>query len=258
MIVMPRRLSDEVASRVRALIEEHQLEAGMKLPAERQLAIQLGVSRNSLREALAKLVSEGVLISRRGGGTFVRWQHEAWSEQNIVQPLKSLMADDPDYSFDILEARHAIEASTAWHAAMRATSADKEKIRLCFEATQSEDPDLASQADVRFHLAIAEASHNVVLLQTMRGFFDVLQSSVKQSRQRMYLVPPVFSQLTEQHQAVLDAIVAGDADGARKAMMAHLSFVHTTIKQFDEDQARQARITRLPGDPGENSRENNT
>ena len=141
---------------------------------------------------------------------------------------------------------------------MRATSADKEKIRLCFEATQSEDPDLASQADVRFHLAIAEASHNVVLLQTMRGFFDVLQSSVKQSRQRMYRVPPVFSQLTEQHQAVLDAIVAGDADGARKAMMAHLSFVHTTIKQFDEDQARQARITRLPGDPGENSRENNT
>ncbi|SUX57034.1 DNA-binding transcriptional repressor LldR [Citrobacter amalonaticus] len=161
MIVMPRRLSDEVASRVRALIEEQQLEAGMKLPAERQLAVQLGVSRNSLREALAKLVSEGVLLSRRGGGTFVRWQHEEWSEQNIVQPLKTLMADDPDYSFDILEARHAIEASTAWHAAIRATTADKEKIKLCFDATLSEDPDLASQVDVRFHLAIAEASHNV-------------------------------------------------------------------------------------------------
>lgn len=66
------------------------------------------------------------------------------------------------------------------------------KIQLCFEATLSEDPDIASQADVRFHLAIAEASHNIVLLQTMRGFFDVLQSSVKHSRQRMYLVPPVF------------------------------------------------------------------
>ena len=248
MIVMPRRLSDEIASRVRALIEEQQLEAGMKLPAERQLAVQLGVSRNSLREALAKLVSEGVLISRRGGGTFIRWQHEAWSEQNIVQPLKTLLADDPDYSFDILEARHAIEASTAWHAAMRATAADKEKIRLCFEATQSEDPDLASQADVRFHLAIAEASHNVVLLQTMRGFFDVLQSSVKQSRQRMYQVPPVFTQLTVQHREIMDAIFAGDADGAREAMMAHLGFVHTTIRQFDEDQARSARITRLPNE----------
>ncbi|RXJ12250.1 transcriptional regulator LldR [Lelliottia nimipressuralis] len=244
MIVMPRRLSDEIASRVRALIEEQQLEAGMKLPAERQLAALLGVSRNSLREALATLVSEGVLLSRRGGGTFVRWQHDDWSEQNIVQPLKTLMENDPDYSFDILEARHAIEASTAW----RATDADKEKLKACFEATQSDNPDIASQADVRFHLAIAEASHNVVLLQTMRGFFDLLQSSVKQSRQRMYLVPPVFAQLTEQHQAVLDAILKGDADAARKAMMAHLGFVHTTIKRFDEDQAGQARITRLPGD----------
>ncbi len=246
MIVLPRRLSDEVADRVRALIDEKNLEAGMKLPAERQLAMQLGVSRNSLREALAKLVSEGVLLSRRGGGTFIRWRHDTWSEQNIVQPLKTLMVDDPDYSFDILEARYAIEASTAWHAAMRATPGDKEKIQLCFEATLSEDPDIASQADVRFHLAIAEASHNIVLLQTMRGFFDVLQSSVKHSRQRMYLVPPVFSQLTEQHQAVIDAIFAGDADGARKAMMAHLGFVHTTMKRFDEDQARHARITRLP------------
>ncbi|MCP6060353.1 GntR family transcriptional regulator, partial [Klebsiella pneumoniae] len=81
-----------------------QLEAGMRLPAERQLAAQLGVSRNSLREALATLVSEGVLLSRRGGGTFVRWQHDDWSEQNIVQPLKTLMENDPDYSFDILEA----------------------------------------------------------------------------------------------------------------------------------------------------------
>lgn len=54
----------------------------------------------------------------------------------------------------------------------------------------------------------------------------------------------------------MDAILAGDADGARKAMMAHLSFVHTTIKRFDEDQARQARITRLPGDHNEISREN--
>ena len=50
-------------------------------------------------------------------------------------------------------------------------------------------------------------------------------------------------------EAVLDAILTGDAEAARKAMMAHLGFVHTTIKQFDEDQARQARITRLPGDP---------
>lgn len=256
MRVLPRRLTDDIADRVCRLIEEQNLEAGMRLPAERQLSQQLGVSRNSLREALAKLVSEGLLVSRRGGGTFVRWQHEPWSEQNIVQPLKSLLADDPDYSFDILEARHAIEGSTAWHAALRATEADKDKIRLCFDATLSDDADLAAQADVRFHLAIAEASHNVVLLQTMRGFFELLQSSVKQSRQRMYQAPSVFAKLTEQHQAVLAAILEGDAEGARSAMMTHLGFVHSTIKQFDEDQARQARITRLPDAHLTPSREN--
>jgi GntR family L-lactate dehydrogenase operon transcriptional regulator len=82
----------------------------------------------------------------------------------------------------------------------------------------------------------------------MRGFFDLLQSSVKQSRQRMYQVPPVFTQLTGQHREIMDAIFAGDAGSAREAMMAHLGFVHTTIRQFDEDQARRARITRLPDD----------
>ena len=95
----------------------------------------------------------------------------------------------------------------------------------------------------------------MVLLQTMRGFFDLLQSSVIQSRERMYLVPPVFAKLTEQHLAVLNAITAGDAEGARQAMMAHLGFVHTTIKRFDEDLARQARITRLPDDHTDISRE---
>jgi GntR family L-lactate dehydrogenase operon transcriptional regulator len=127
MTAIAERLSEDVARRIRTLIRERGLEAGMRLPSERQLALQLGVSRNSLREAIAKLISEGVLLSRHGGGTFVRWQHEAWSEQNIVQPLKTLLEDDPDYSFDILEARHAIEGSTAWHAALRATPIEKEK-----------------------------------------------------------------------------------------------------------------------------------
>ena len=250
MIVMPRRLSDEVASRVRALIEEQQLEAGMKLPAERQLAVQLGVSRNSLREALAKLVSEGVLISRRGGGTFIRWQHEAWSEQNIVQPLKTLLADDPDYSFDILEARHAIEASTAWHAARRATAEDKAHIERCYQmmlqVSDRDDPDLAAHSDVRFHLAIAEAAHNLVLLQAMRGLFDLLQSSVMQSRQRMYTAPEIFQQLAVQHQAMCQAIIAGDAERARSATIHHLEFVDATMRNLHEEEARRARSLRIP------------
>ncbi|MDO6407377.1 transcriptional regulator LldR [Pantoea phytobeneficialis] len=245
------RLADTLRARLRAWIDEHQLQPGMRLPAERRLAAEFGVSRSSLREAIQQLISSGVLISRRGGGTWLRQPQEPWSEQRIVEPIRQLLAADPDYRYDILEARHAIEASTAWHAALRATEADKEKLQYAFDATlklkESDDPDLAAQADVRFHLAIAEASHNVVLLQTMRGFFDLLQSSVMQSRQRMYTQPVIFDRLTEQHQALLNAILAGDAEAARLAAMDHLGFVHTTLKTLHEDEARQARITRLPG-----------
>jgi len=244
-------IAEHLVVRLRRYIQQQKLEPGMKLPAERQLAAELGVSRSSLREALQQLVSSGMLMSRRGGGTWLRQRLEPWSEQRIVAPIRELLQGDPDYRYDILEARHAIEASTAWYAAQRATEADKERLRLAFDATlklkESDDPDLAAQADVRFHLAIAEASHNVVLLQTMRGFFELLQSSVLQSRQRMYSQPPIFAQLTEQHQRLLDAILAGDADEARHAVMDHLSFVHTTLKSLHEDEARQARSTRLPG-----------
>lgn len=247
-----RRLVDLTVERIRALIEQRQLEAGARLPSERQLSAELGVSRNTVREALRELRSANEVVSRRGGGTFVRWQPELWSESHIVQPLRALMAGDPGYRYDILEARHAIEASTAWHAALRATEADKEKLRYCFDATlklkDSDDPDLAAQADVRFHLAIAEASHNLVLLQTMRGFFELLQSSVMQSRQRMYTRPPIFARLTEQHQALLQAILDGDPARARREVQDHLAFVYTTIKTLDEEQARQARVMRLPDD----------
>lgn len=252
MTITGRRVVEQLAERLRALIDEQNLRAGQRLPAERQLALELGVSRNSVREALARLRSEGILVSRRGGGSYVGQPADDWSDSRIVQPIRALMAGDPDYRYDILEARHAIEGGTAWHAALRASRADKEKLQYCFDATlkfhERDDPDLAAQADVRFHLAIAEASHNLVLLQTMRGFFDLLQSSVMQSRQRMYTQPPIFARLTEQHQTLLEAILDGDAERARRAAHEHLGFVHTTIRTLDEDEARQARVTRLPED----------
>jgi len=252
------RLVDKVVEQLKNRIEIEQLKHGTRLPAERQLAAEFGCSRSMVREAIQKLVGEGVLTSRRGGGTFLRHEPEAWSEERIVQPLKTLVADDPDYRQDILEARHTIEASTAWYAATRASAADKEKLIACFEATlafkDSDDPDLAAQADVRFHLAIAEASHNVVLLQTMRGFFDLLQSSVMHSRQHMFSTPTIFARLTDQHHALLQAILKGDAEAARQAAQDHLAFVHNTLKTRQEDEARRVRISRLPDEPATKTR----
>ena len=140
-----RRLAESPAERLRAFIDQQRLQPGERLPAERQLAQQLMVSRSSLREALQKLISEGVLVSRRGGGNFIAERAADWSAARLVMPLSTLLADDPGYRYDVLEARIAIEASTARHAARRATAEDKAHIERCYQmmlqVSDRDDPD---------------------------------------------------------------------------------------------------------------------
>ncbi len=237
------KLADHLASQLQELIAVRSLRAGARLPAERVLAVELGVSRPSLREAIQKLASQGILESRRGGGTYVKAAPENWAEASIVAPLESLLRSVPEYGYDVLEVRHALESATAWHAAHRATDEDRARIRAAFEAMQaaSDDAEMLSRRDAEFHLAIAEASHNAVLIQVMRGLFELLHSSVSQSRQRMYSVPRNFEDLSAQHRTVMDAILAGQADTAREAIHRHLDYVDGTLRKLDEDEARLAR-----------------
>lgn len=136
---------------------------------------------------------------------------------------------------------------------MRATAADKEKIRLCFEATKRRSRSrLAGRRSLSSRHCGSLTQRGAVtdharFLRRIAVFGETEPPAYVPCAARIFATDGAASGRP-------DAIVAGDADGARKAMMAHLSFVHTTIKRFDEDQARRARITRLPGDPGENSR----
>ncbi len=253
------RLVDQIAQRVQALIQEQGLQAGDRLPAERRLAEQLGVSRPSLREAIQQLSSQGLLTSRRGGGTYLSAPPSAagadagWTHDSLVGPLGTLFLQDPHYRYDVLEARGAIEGATAWLAAQRATDADRERLRQACEATlrhgPQDPPEAAARADARFHLAIAEASHNLVLLQTMRGLFELLQATVTQSRQRLYSAEPTATRLDAQHHEILQAILDGDAEQARQAMLDHLDYVGATVRALDDDQARLERSARLPHSP---------
>ncbi|WP_434032078.1 transcriptional regulator LldR [[Pseudomonas] boreopolis] len=245
------RLSDRVAEQLRNLIAERGLQPGARLPAERALALALGVSRTVLREAIAQLSSQGLLRARVGGGTYV--QGPPSSEQVLAGPMApylSLFQADPEYRFDVLEIRHALEGAAAWHAAQRATEADHARIRAAFQALQAahgrNDPAGEARADADFHLAIAEAAHNLVLLQVMRGLFELLQTNISQSRQKLFLSPRTSEPLAVQHRALMDAILAGDAERARDAAHAHLEFVHTSLRTLDDDEARRARASRLP------------
>ncbi len=250
------RISDKVALQLRALVDDNGLQPGDRLPAERVLSVQLGVSRTALREAIAQLSSQGLLQARLGGGTYVcapRARALAAIEEPLA-PYLPLFQGDPEYRFDVLEIRHALEGATAWHAALRADEADRTRIRQAFQvmldAHGHDDPAGEARADADFHLSIAEASHNLVLLQVMRGLFDLLQANISQSREKLYTSPRTFSPLSDQHREMMDAVLAGDPERARAAAHAHLEFVHTTLRGLDEDDARRARASRLPSRHG--------
>ena len=168
------KIADRVVQSLYDLIEQQSMQVGDRLPSERQLCEQLSVSRSSLREALQKLSSLGVVSSRVGAGTYLAKRPQSdWSDQFILQPLSDLIDQDPLYRFDVQEARLILEGGTAWYAAQRSTEEDRAKIHHFYDQVlyfQSiGDADKASASDANFHLAIAEASHNIVLTQMMRS-----------------------------------------------------------------------------------------
>ncbi|MCF7749956.1 transcriptional regulator LldR [Bacillus subtilis subsp. subtilis] len=250
------RLSDKVAAQLRGLVTTQNLQPGDRLPAERTLAVQLGVSRTALREAIAQLSSQGLLTARVGGGTFVS-EPAARARQAIDEPLTPylpLFQGDPEYRFDVLEIRHALEGATAWHAALRATDVDRAKIRDAFDTMMAAhgkgDPAGEARADAAFHLAIAEASHNLVLLQVMRGLFELLQTNISQSCEKLYTSPRTFEPLSVQHREMMEGVLSGDPERARAAAHAHLEFVHTSLRTHDDNEARRTRASRLPSAHG--------
>ncbi len=243
------KVSDRVLQSLRHLIESQQMKVGERLPAERKLCEQLGVSRSSLREAIQQLTSQGMLVSKVGAGTYLQQLPSSWSQHQIVQPLSELIDEDPAYRFDVQEARIILEGGTAWHAALRATPEDIQHIRDCYDQIthfQSlGDDEQAARADANFHLAIAEASHNLVLIQVMRGVFDLLQFNVALGRRKVYSEAHRFDQLHEQHLQVIDAIERRDPEAARKAVCGHIEFVVQQVRSIDEEEARRQRSSRL-------------
>ncbi len=243
------KVSDKVVQDLRTLVEKNQMQVGDRLPAERKLCEQLGFPVLSLREAIQQLTSQGMLVSKVGAGTFLQQLPTNWSQYQIVQPLSNLIDEDPAYRFDVQEARMVLEGGTAWYAAQRATAEDLKNIRACYEQIAHfqilGDDDQAAIADAKFHLAIAEASHNLVLIQMMRGLFDLLQYNVVLGRRKVYTEAHRFDQLHDQHFQVMDAIERQDPEAARSAVCGHIEFVVQQVRMIDEEDARRQRASRL-------------
>lgn len=228
--VPPRaRLSDAIADEIERQIVSGTLRPGDALPAERELARQLEVSRPSLREALLKLEARGILTVRRNAGYTV----SDVTAPSLTDPLLRLMAGHPKAVRDVLELRQGLETLSAGLAALRATDADIAAMAHAAEETermrQSGDATAAAEWDARFHLAIAEGAHNVALVHLTRGIFDVMRENVRRAREVLLQRADAQDILLRQHRALIDAIRRRDANSAVAAAEDHLRYIRDGV-----------------------------
>ncbi len=216
--IEPRRLYRQIADQIRTLIKSGEFGAGSRLPPERDLAKQLGVSRPSVREALIALEVEGLVEVRIGSGIYVT---------GVPAPPASppSAADPPAGPFELLRARHVIEGECA---ALAARSAKKSQIQAMAQALDEMAAATAAgrqphEADRDFHLRIAEATGNGALVHVVKMLWVERTGPLYQQLEHHYDSPALWQSAMAEHRAVLDAIAAHDAQGARAAMQRHLN-----------------------------------
>jgi GntR family transcriptional regulator, transcriptional repressor for pyruvate dehydrogenase complex len=233
--VQSEKLSQAVVRQIEALILRGILRPGERLPAERELSDRLGVSRPSLREAVADLQERGLLTTRAGAGVFVA----DVLGSAFAPALIDLFRRHDEAVADYVAFRRDMEGLAAERAARLGSDTDLAVIAAVFarmEAAHAKrDPTDEAALDAEFHMAIVEASHNVIMLHMMRSMYDLLRQGVFYNRQAMFRQRTTRDQLLDQHRAINTALQARDAAAARGAVEAHLDYVQHAL-----DGVRQA------------------
>jgi DNA-binding FadR family transcriptional regulator len=217
--VETRRLYRQIADQLRALIAAGEWPLGSRLPPERDLATQLGVSRPSVREALIALEVEGLVEVRMGSGIYVK---------ALDAPRAGGAADGALGPFDIIRARALVESELAAWAAKACTPPLMKRLRAALKAM---DDDIARgvmpiRGDREFHIALAEASGNAALLRVVAELFDERNNPLFEQLGRHFENARSWRCAVAEHRAVMRAVAAGDASAARRAMQAHLQNSH--------------------------------
>ncbi|WP_028229286.1 FadR/GntR family transcriptional regulator [Paraburkholderia ferrariae] len=207
---------------------------GSRLPAERALAQQHDVARNTIREAIQRLAARGLVKSRRGAGVFVTDRLRV----GIASPWGQLVADHPALRKDIVEFRRVLEGATAYFAALRANPGERKKIRALMRELERchrvDDNAAEAKADAMLHDAIAMASHNTMFLHLHSSVIAMLREHITISGNSLREDGKASSeQLLLQHRAVCEAICARRPEEARTAMQTHIDFVRNWIDRND-------------------------
>lgn len=234
------RLADAIASKIEQRILEGTLRPGDRLPSERELAAEFGVSRPSVREAIQKLAAKGLLHTRGRGGTQVTDRLDA----HFTDAWEQMLADHPDVHRDMLEFRGLLESQAAYWAADRCTDVDIElldaahaRLQAQYDGAPLED---CIDADLGFHQAIAEASHNVLVSHLCASLMKVTHGHISDNLRELHPRPHRWDQLRGQHRDIWLAIRERRPEDAARATRAHIDFVRQCMEENALAEERRA------------------
>jgi len=234
-------LADQVFGALQGDIAEGRLKPGEKLPIEQQLALTFGVSRAVVREAVARLRSDGLVTVRQGAGVFVATgpANQAFRMEEAAENKTALR--------EIYELRLGVEVEAAALAAQRRAPDDLSRIKRALWAieTTKSGPDFGVEADAEFHRAIALATGNSKIASFQRYLSVFLLQSIAAARANTRAaLPGAVDEVMGEHEAILAAIEAGDAACARTAMRAHLRNAQGRLGLLVAEHAQQVRRLR--------------
>lgn len=242
----PQRLYRQIAQQLRLLITAGEFGIGQRLPAERDLARQLGVSRPSVREALIALEVEAWVEVRTGSGVYVLDRSNALEANKANR--KPQLSPDEWGPLELIRARRVVEGEVA---SMAATQAKTEHIDAMAAATASMQADadrgiLPLEGDRAFHTALVEACGNIVLVETIQRFWDSRRGPLFEKLGGHFETVDSWRAAIAEHDAILQAVKNRDAAAARAAMHEHMDRSHSRFSVSWSKTRTQKPGLRLP------------
>lgn len=248
-MVQNRIVAQKLSERIAEVLEERILggvyAVGERLPSERQLAEEFGVSRPPLRDALGALAARQLLHCRLGGGHYV----SEYMQNDFMGAWQGLLGRHDYLGDDVLDFRRSLEGTLASLAAQRRTDGDLARMAFWLDELETayarRQIDKQSQADVGFHQSIAEAAHNILFAQLSGSLLRMLHRHTQQNLANMFRVANLKPELMAQHRTLFVAIKKRQPHKAAQMAHAHIDFVAQSLKTAAEQQKRSARAAEL-------------
>ncbi|PGZ96012.1 GntR family transcriptional regulator [Bacillus pseudomycoides] len=231
--IKPKKIYEEVSEAILAMIKNGTLKPGDKLLPVHQLAEQFQVGRSAVREALSALRAMGLIEMKQGEGTYVR----NFDASSLTTSLNATLLMKQEDIVNLLEVRKVLEVGAVRAAAVKRTEENLHNMQHWLDEMQKSigNEDGGEQADFRFHMAIAEASHNNILLELMNHVSEMIAEAIGETRRIiLYGEQTTAERLLEEHRKIYEAVLENDIEAAQQAMQDHLTNVESMVTGIEK------------------------